>query len=245
MAVVGPLVGQGMSEHGGRLRTGRGQIDGGPEQAEQTGGLRRPADIHRHRAIRFVQLPPAPPQLCPKPQVYRQHPESEPGRAAQPHPAEDGLQRGEGGFREGRLRQGGLRGIESLHGEILRRNGGGGVLVRRRCIARGLPRLHIGGDGLCRPQHAHRAGSDAHRHQQAEGRQQPQGILEPGTDPPPQGEPEGGKGQNQHRRGEQNFLHVTLPLSASRRMSWSSSSSSGFREPPFTRADIISPTLPW
>ena len=215
VAEVGELMGQGVPEGLPVSQDLRGHVDGRVGQAEEAGALHRFGDEHRAGdlpglwAVHRLAGPAQPPG---KAEVGPGKAQPHGGGPCQPEEGEP-LVQGEGGQPEPFLLLGGRGGGDGVCLVGLRGHGRGGRLGaghgdgfrhrRRRGLSGGQ-----GGDGV-----AHREGGRAkvHRDQQPHQHQGPQGILDPGRDPPAQGVPQGDDGGGQDAGAKDPFHHGVLP----------------------------------
>ena len=256
---VGDLVGQHVAQGLVRGHGRRGEVDGGPEQAEEAGGDEAPVhQIDPAGAPLQGQGDPPPPQAQPEAPVGEQHPQARGPRARRPDGPEEILQADLPAVRNA---VGDVAPIGELLGVVPGGGGQGGVVVGgrshgppvRRLIRR--PDLLIGGLEVDRlalqgPHHRGRHGEDAevhrrqaHRDQQPGQHQAPQGVLGPAGDLLPEHLPQDQQGQNEHRGGEEHLFHDSPPPAFSR-MADSSAMSSAVSCRLSTMALIMEPTLP-
>ena len=217
MAEMGGLVGHRVAQQRGVIRRGLRHIDGGPEQAEQTGHrpLLRHIDgkcrtLHRQRTAAAPQTP------C-KADVGRQKHQQRRRRAAPPHRQQE-LAQGQGALHTAELVV--CDAGRHRHRRVRHQRPGG--IALHRTVMR-LP------DGIHLPDAFHRLyrwGLFHHRHdadiraaeadgeQQPRQHQQPQGVLQPQADPSPQQIPQGDHRKDQDTRGYHPFNHALPPFPA-------------------------------
>ena len=186
VAVMAQFMGQHMAETFLRLQCPGRQVDGGPEQAEETGGDDGVGDVDRQGRPLHRNRPPRRPQLPPEPEVHRQQPNGDHHGSGSPHLIGN-LMPGQGRFR--------LCCRVHDHGHI---RGRWGVRLERLADSRQLHRLKMGsgglrgfrfgnhrrlgsfpvlGQGFRAVQNAERGGQQRHRQDQPQRHQQPKPIL--------------------------------------------------------------------
>ena len=215
---MGGLVGHRVAQQRAVLLRLRGHIDGGAEQAEQARHRPFPRHIDRQGSALHYQGTAAFPQPRGKTKVGGQEHQQRHRRAAPPY-RQQHLAQGQSAGHTAELVVTGGTGRD-LQRCVVRRRSGGETL--HRAVVR-LP------DGIHLPDAFHRLyrwGLFHHRHdadiraaeadgdQQPRQHQQPQGVLQPQADFPPQQIPQGDHRKDENTRGYHPFNHALPPLPA-------------------------------